>query len=390
MIFLEILILAYFIYVVLYTFVFSLAGFIRSNKTPEAEGPDCKIAVLIPAYREDAVICHTAREALQQDYPSAKYEVVVIGDGLQTETMDSLRKLPLVVHEVHFEKSTKVKALNYALDRLDGSFQLVVILDADNVMEKDFLKKVSQTFHAGYHAIQGRRTAKNRNTSFAVLDGLSEILNNHIYREGSCSLNLSASLIGSGMAFEASLVKKLLADMDAVGGFDRELEVLILQCGHKVCYINDALVYDEKVEDAAVFAGQRKRWISSQYFYLRKYSKLGMKALFSGDWALFNSALLRNIQLPRVINLGLLSVIMLLSLIFKGWLFIFTWAWMGLWLLFAISLWMAVPRSFYTKEFFNSLKSLPRAFWIMFTLLFKLKGANKQFIHTPHKQKDAE
>jgi hypothetical protein len=27
---------------------------------------------------------------------------------------------------------------------------------------------------------------------------------------------------------------------------------------------------------------------------------------------------------------------------------------------------------------------LPMGFWLMFTLLFKLKGANKTFIHTQH------
>ena len=390
MIFLEILILIYFIYVVLYTFVFSLAGSLRSNPTPQIKSPDYKIAVLIPAYQEDSVIIDTAREALQQDYPSDQYEVIVIADSLRTHTLKALYQLPLQVIEVGFEQSTKVKALNHALAQIDEDFELILILDADNVMEKDFLAKISRTHHAGFHAIQGRRIAKNRNTSFALLDGLSEILNNHIYREGSCSLGLSSSLIGSGMAFEAGLVRPLLAGMDSVGGFDRELEILILQSGHKVCYINDAWVYDEKVENAAVFAGQRRRWISSQYFYLRKYGKLGFQALLRGNGALFNSALLRNIQLPRVINLGLLTGISLLSLIFKGWLFIFTGIWSGLWLLFAFSLWIAIPRSFYTREFFTALKSLPKAFWIMFTLLFKLKGANKSFIHTPHKQKDTE
>ena len=390
MIFLEILILVYFSYVVFYTLIFSLAGFLRSNRSPQIESPDYKISILIPAYKEDAVIVHTVQEALQQDYPADRYEVSVIADGLQPETLVALRRLPVHVFEVSFEQSTKVKALNYALERMGDSVQLVVILDADNVMEKDFLKKISRSYHAGCHAIQGRRTAKNRNTHFAVLDGLSEILNNHIYREGSCSLGLSSSLIGSGMAFEAGMLRRLIAGMDSIGGFDRELEVLILKSGHKVCYINDALVYDEKVEDAAVFAGQRRRWISSQYIYLQKYGGLGFKAFLKGNWALFNSALLRNIQLPRVINLGLLSFIVILSLIFRNGLFIFTWAWCGLWLLFALSLWLAIPRSFYDKTFFSALKSLPKAFWIMFTLLFKLKGANKSFIHTPHRQKDTE
>ena len=58
--------------------------------------------------------------------------------------------------------------------------------------------------------------------------------------------------------------------MDSVGGFDRELELLLLREGIKVYYYEEAIVLDEKVSKSSTFQNQRKRWIYSQYFYLRK------------------------------------------------------------------------------------------------------------------------
>ena len=64
---------------------------------------------------------------------------------------------------------------------------------------------------------------------------------------------------------------------------------------------------------------------------------------------------------------------------------------MNLWMvLFAINLLgilIAVPNSFYNKETFKAALQVPKAIGLMFMTLFKLKGANKKFIHTPHSSK---
>lgn len=375
----------YFVYVVAYTLLLSLAGRFRKPLRLTSHPVKSSIAVFIPAYKEDAVIFSVAADALKQNYPPDKFEVVVIADSLQEETIKKLKTLPIKLVEVQFEKSTKVKALNAAIQQCSGkAFELALILDADNLMEEGFLQKINAAYQEGFRAIQGQRIAKNKNTHFAVLDALSEIINNHIYRKGTYALRGASSLIGSGMAFNFEILKNTLLNMDSVGGFDRELEVLLLEKGIKSCYLENARVLDEKVEKAEVFASQRKRWIASQFIYLKKYFKKGLKALVTGQWAYANSALLRNIQLPRVINIGLLLIICLLSLLFQEYLTISPVLWWSLFGLLGLAFILAVPRNFYNKDFFQALASLPRAFGIMLLLLFRLKGADKTFIHTPH------
>ena len=385
----EAILFAYFLYVVAYAFFLSAAGRLISPLRLKEHSTKAPIAIFIPAYKEDAVIYSVAREALQQKYPASLFDVVVIADSLKAETLRELRTLPLKLINVQFEKSTKVKALNAAMAALpQAGYELGLILDADNLMEPYFLEKINAAYQLGHNSIQGQRVAKNKNTSFAYLDALSEAINNHIYRRGTFALGGSSSLIGSGMAFQYPLLQKTLAGMESVGGFDRELELLLLEKGIKSSYLSNALVYDEKVEKAAVFQNQRKRWIASQFKYLQKYFKKGGKAFFKGRWAYANSALLRNIQLPRVLNLGLLFFVCLLSTLLNASLSLPAGLWWALFAGNALSIAMAVPKKLYTKDLFKALLSLPKAFGIMLLLLFKLKGADKQFIHTPHSRSE--
>jgi cellulose synthase/poly-beta-1,6-N-acetylglucosamine synthase-like glycosyltransferase len=184
--------------------------------------------------------------------------------------------------------------------------------------------------------------------------------------------------------FDFTLLKEKLSSMDSVGGFDRELEVILLLEGIKVGYLKSAIVYDEKVSQNKAFQNQRKRWISSQYFYLRKYFLSGTSALFKGNITFFNSAVLRNIQLPRLLNIGLLTTLTAILFLVREYLYLGYAIWIVLFTLNTISILIAIPREFYDRKLAIAILQLPLLFLNMFLLLFKLKGANKKFIHTPH------
>ncbi|HEU5145547.1 MAG TPA: glycosyltransferase family 2 protein [Chryseosolibacter sp.] len=380
----EIILLSYFGYVSMYSFFLGTAGLFYRNLSPPEARRLRRVAVLIPAYKEDQVITGVAEQALEQSYPSDFFDVVVIADSLKPITLQRLRALPIKVIEVSFEKSTKVKALNRAMQVLGDDYDCALVLDADNVMERDFIRRMNNLFEVGYRAVQARRDPKNENTSMALLDGLSETINNFIYRQGNVALGWSASLNGSGMMFDYAVFKETMGQMDSIGGFDRELELRLLEHGIKVYFARNVIVFDEKVASQQVFEHQRKRWISSHFYYLRKYFKEGWRRFFKGDTAYFNSSVLRNIQLPRLLNLGLLSLTIFLSFIFAPFLSISPWIWVLLLGLNVLAMVFAIPRRFYNWKLLKSIVLIPRLFVKMFLLLFKLKGANKSFIHTPH------
>lgn len=380
----ELILLLYFAYVAFYSFVLSIGGLSYRTAIPPMASKKRKMAVLIPAYKEDEVIPGVAANALKQNYPADQFDVVVIADSLKPETLEKLHAMPIKVVEVFFEKSTKVKALNQAMATIGDDYDCAVILDADNLMERDFLTKINDLFEAGHRAVQGKRDPKNDNNSMALLDGLSETINNFIYRQGTVALGGSASLNGSGMAFDYKVYKPIMAAMDSIGGFDRELELKLLEQDIHVHFAKHAVVYDEKVANTEVFERQRKRWISSQFFYLKKYFKPGLRKAFKGDFEFFNSAVLRNIQLPRLLNLGLLTVFTLAAFALARYTYFSPYIWLGLFVINALAILFAIPRKFYSMRLVKSVLLIPTIFFKMFILLFKLKGANKTFIHTPH------
>ncbi|RED97084.1 glycosyltransferase [Marinoscillum furvescens] len=388
MVLFEAILLIYFGFVASYTFFFAIAAIMGdAHRTPVLK-PNVytpKFCVLIPAYKEDTVIVNTAQRALDQSYPTAQYDVVVIADSLKSETLQQLHQLPITTVEVHFENSTKVKALNAAMAELPSTYDYGVILDADNVMEADFLQKLSVLFHStGAKVIQGQRKPKNQQTTMAFLDGLSEAINTTIFRKGTSAVGWSSAISGSGFATAYPLLKKTMQAMDSVGGFDKELEILLLRQGHRVCYVHQLAVYDEKVGNSKSFQNQRKRWISSQYLYLTKYLGEGLEALARGRWAFVNSSILRNVPLPRLINIGLLTLCTGAAIMIHEHHQMAYWVWVAIFALNTIATFLAIPKAYYSFRMIKSILYLPSVFIRLILAFVQSKSANKKFIHTPH------
>ncbi|MBX2963556.1 MAG: glycosyltransferase [Cyclobacteriaceae bacterium] len=386
MLIIELIILLYFGYTTLYSLIFLVAGFFYKDTKfdlQDSKQQVSKFCVLIPAYKEDSVILHALNENLKISYPQKYADIVVIADSLHEDTLNQLKKLPIRLCVVSFESSTKVKALNEAFTQLPDDYDYALILDADNTMENDLIQKLSQLHSFGHQAIQVQRAPKNHETNIAVLDGLSEAVNYAIISKGGHVLGLSPGLKGSGMSFKYSLIKKTLGEMISIGGFDRELELRLIRNNINIYYSHNAKVFDQKVSSVNVFKNQRTRWISSQFHYLKTYLRTGISALFNGNINFFNSAVLRNVQLPRILNLGLLIMLTILFLLFQQATYLDYKIWIALLLLNIAIILIAIPAKLYSKKLFLALFEIPVVLLNMIMILFRLQGANKKFIHTP-------
>jgi len=363
--------------------VFSLAAALRKNNVvANFAAPVKRIAILVPAYKEDNIILSTAQNLLKLDYPKYWFDVYIIADSFQPSTITQLKNLRVNVIEVAFENSTKTKSLNEAFKQINKPYDIALICDADNILSDDFLRQVNAEFVNGAKAVQGRRVAKNMDTDFAVLDGYSEAINNHIFRKGANALGLSSAVIGSGMAFEFDTVKNILAGISAVSGFDKPLQLAIIASGSKIKYLQNALVFDEKIDNPNAFKQQRKRWLLSQFTYLKEFFVPGLRQLLKGNFSYFNLAVLNNLVPPRVLLIFAMFFLSVLSYAFQTstifWLFASTTS------LYFIALVMALPRELITKKTLFAVLQLPKAVLLMATSLFTLKKAKNVFIHTVH------
>lgn len=375
-----------------YIFLFALLGIFPLHRKFITVPALRKMAVLIPGYKEDAVIMEVAESSLKQSYPSGLFDVVIIADSFQPETIYALKKLPVKVVEVVFDKSTKSKALNAAMAAIGDDYEVAVVLDADNIMAPDFLEKMNQAFESGFIAVQGHRIAKNMNNSMALLDSISEEINNHIFRKGHRVAGLSSALIGSGMAFRYDMFKKRMTEIQSIGGFDKELELTMLRDRIKIEYLDDALVLDEKVQKQAVFENQRRRWLSAQFVYFRRFAWDGLVQFFTHFNIDYLDKVYQMIQPPRILLLGSITIITAIMGISSLINYLWTWEalalsflyWFVIWVLTVLAFVFSIPAKFYSKKTFLAILTLPVGFWLMFRSLFRLRGANITFIHTQH------
>lgn len=367
---------------IIYSFFFALASVFYKDKKYPYSDKNAKIGVFIPGYKEDVIIYHVAKDALNQEYSNDFYDVIIIADSFSEKTVAKLKTLPIKVIEVSFEKSTKAKSLNKVMGMLGNVYDVAVVLDADNLMHKSYLSKINQAYQSGEIAIQGHRTAKNTNTDFARLDALSEEINNSIFRRGHFALGLSSALIGSAMAFDYKTYRQIMSQIDVVSGFDKELEVQLLKNNIRTAFIDGAIVLDEKVQSSEVFEKQRTRWLAAQVNFALKYFFAGLWNLISkGKIGLFNKAL-QFALLPRAFALASIVLLVVVNYLL-GYDQLFKLS-LGLFGLFVLAMFLAIPRKFYSTQMLRSLAFVPKAITKLLLSFLKIKKAKDSFIHTPH------
>lgn len=373
------LITGYYAFCTFYIGLYSTAGlFYKNRKYPEAKFYR-KFAILVPAYKADKVIEELVENVLRQDYP--KFDIIIIADGLSDEVLSRLRTMPVKVMEFSDENRTKALALNTIMGRLSEDYNIALILDSDNMLkETNYLRKLNNAFDSGIQAIQTHRTAKNTNTSLAVLDAISEEINNQLFRRGHMALGLSSALIGSGMAFDYQLFKQQMRGISS-SGEDKELEMKLLRDKIRVFYINNLIVLDEKIQQPESFVNQRARWIANQVMQARSNIREGFIQLFRGNIDFFDKVL-QHFLLPRILLLATVYFFTVLAMLFLPFSYCFVWFLIAL--IISISLLISVPRQMYNKKLLYSLLYLPQGAILMIRSLFQIKGATKKFHATDH------
>lgn len=367
-------------YIFFYAITYALGQLLIIKREPTSDDiRQKKYLVIFPAYGEDKVILHTVKSFLLQHYPHDKYSVVVVSDHMLKETNTELSKLPITLLQPQFENSSKAKALQFAIDNIYDNFDNIVILDADNIVQPDFLEKLNEICNQGFSAIQCHRCAKNAENQIAQLDGISEEINNSLFRKGHNNIGLSSALIGSGMCFDY-LWFKAHVHLLSTAGEDREIEKMLLIEHIYIKYVEDIDVFDEKVGNEDNFQLQRQRWMSAQLNCLLSM----MKNLPTSIVHLNVNYIDKTIQqmlIPRsMLLVGTFVWALLMSVFEMSW----AYKWWGLFALTSLSLWIAIPRKMRNGGLAQLITHLPRLTWRMMSNIRHIDSENREFIHTSH------
>jgi len=167
---------------------------------------------------------------------------------------------------------------------------------------------------------------------------------------------------------------------DGLGGFDKKLQIELVQRVKQVGFAKDCIVYDEKVEDYDKLEKQRTRWINSYFKYFNESALLFFKGMtrFNMSQVLIGLVMLRP---PLFITFFIAYFFMLIGFIFKP---VFGIAWCILIFLFALSFILIIITQSKEKKIVQSLAYIPKILILQVKALFKIKHANKSFLKTEH------
>lgn len=338
---------------------------------------------MIPVYKADEVILQTVENILSQsDYKSSD-DILIIADSLKSKTIQKLEDLDCWVVEVKTPKRSKTNAINTALRALklwDLNCQNVVLLDADNHLVDGFITKTKKAYAEGKMIVQCHRVAKNLDTPMAKWDAISEEINNTIFRKGHRAVGLSAALIGSGLSMDYELFKKYLSKIEVFSGFDKQLELDLLEQNETINYLDEALVLDEKVRSTEVFQIQRTRWLAAQFDFAKKYFfKAFYQLLKHGNVDYFNKYL--QFLMPSRLLLLILNMLGLFTSLFVpsiGSLVLLSFGVLLLALIISTPIYLA------KKLNFKLLLKIPQIAASFLVAMVQVNKAKGRFIHTPH------
>ena len=173
-----------------------------------------KYAVVIPARNEEPVIKNLINSIKKQDYPSELVTIFVIADNCTDNTAKVARENGAICYE-HFnpDERTKGFALKYGFEQIEKdygiqSFEGYFIFDSDNLLKKDYISRMNDSFDAGEKIITSYRSTKNWTESWIASTYAIHWLRSIRWRHRARSfLHLATNIQGTGFLFSNEIVK---------------------------------------------------------------------------------------------------------------------------------------------------------------------------------------
>lgn len=251
-------------YIYKYRNIYKILGIFCTRKFKEAKNFH-KYAILIAARNEEAVIVKLIESIKKQNYPEDKLSIFVVADNCTDNTAEAARNAGAVCYE-RFDTKRKTKgfALQYLVEciRKDygiEAFEGYCIFDADNLLDKNFMARMNDSFDAGEKIITSYRNTKNFadnwiSASYAI-HWLRTVRNEHRARS---LMHLATRIQGTGFLFANEIIHDGWNYTSLTE--DRAFCADAVARGYKISYNHDAIFYDEQPTSIKIAMRQRIRW----------------------------------------------------------------------------------------------------------------------------------
>ncbi len=248
-----------------------------------------RYAFIISARNESGVISQLCDSIYMQDYPAELIKIYVVADNCTDDTASVARRCGAEVYERNnLERVGKGYALGELFEYIKSTvgfdaYDGYMIVDADNILDKDYVREMNKCFSEGERLVVGYRNSKNYGDGF-----ISAGYSLWFLRE-SRQLNAVRSLLGTtcevhgtGFLISKEIIKRQGGWIHDLLIEDVQFTVENVLLGEKAAYCHDAVLYDEQPTSFKVSWWQRKRWCCGYLQILKRYGFRLVGAFFRG------------------------------------------------------------------------------------------------------------
>ena len=259
-----------------YQIVVSFCSLIKLKDKKLLIEKDHKFMAIVPAHNEEAVIKNLVESLNAQNYPKELYDVYVIADNCTDATAEIAKDAGAIVLK-RFDEVNKTKghALNWFIkQKIDenADYDALCVFDADNIVDKNFLKNMNKKLCQGEEVVQGYRDIKNPTDSW-ISGGYAIFywMMHRFYHLARYNLGLSPLLNGTGFMVKFDLLKPNGWQTITLTE-DIEYSLINIAQGRKLGWAVDAIVYDEQPVTFKASWSQRSRWTVGHLQCMKEYT----------------------------------------------------------------------------------------------------------------------
>ncbi|MDX2156365.1 MAG: glycosyltransferase [Hyphomicrobiaceae bacterium] len=220
------------------------------------------VAVLVPGFNEEKVICKTVQSLLGSTI-AERLEIIVIDDGSTDRTSEVVKETFAGDARVRvFKKPNggKSAALNFGIEAT--SAEIVVAIDADTMLEPDAIELLVRHFHdPRLGAVAGNAVVGNQCNMITRMQALEYVTSQSLERRAMEIFNAIAVVPGAIGAWR----RQALIEAGGYGhdtlAEDADLTIELERRGWKVIYEPNARALTEAPETVRAFLKQRFRWM---------------------------------------------------------------------------------------------------------------------------------
>ena len=232
-----------------------------------------RYCILIPARYESKVINNLLLSITKQTTKINPKDIHIIVESIKDKTVDIAKQYNMnIILRENLSLKRKGYALNDAVTYIlkkQIHYDAYFIFDADNILDKDFIKNMEKSINEGYDIGIGYRNTKNSNTLVSASSALTFSMINTMLNERKNKYHNNLTISGTGYYIKGSIVEDWNSFPFHSLTEDYELTLYAILNNLTTTYNKKAIFYDEQPDNFNVSLKQRTRWVKG-YFEVRK------------------------------------------------------------------------------------------------------------------------